>query len=1124
MGRICGAFSGGRARGLSTFGVLALAVLAPLALAGPVSANNRVANQTGSTSVHGPLRLVVHAPARARRHGQIAVTLAVRGSQHIAGYEAMLLFNPAAVQFSAAIGDGRPLGGVDRPNGEAFGAFSLLPRTHVLGDGQKVRLLLAPQRAGRLQLRLADVRVVAFSGRALPILTPVRTVVVQVGRNRRIIHAPTAALVGPRSNAAGQARDLTSDGTVNDADLNTEVMDWEIARMHGRVCGSRYVPARADANRDGCLDVGDVQTFASAAHKADRRTHASALPGANALLAVPNAPIVVNSAGDGSDASPGNGICATSTGACTLRAAIQEANAEKGPNEIDFDIPGSGVQTIQLSGQLPTISDTSGATTINGYTQPGASPNTDQYADNAQIMVQIEGNGAGGFDALGISSANNVIEGLAFFNLHRSIWMQSSTNAATGNSIQGDFIGTDATGTFGYTSYTLYADGVQVRDGGNGNFIGQPTLAGRNVISGNGQRGLGCFHASNTVVYNNIFGLSPDGTRRLPNVQKATDWNSNCSDNIIGGTGPLQRNIMSGNGDPTVTSGPTVDSSGVEISHGPGNTGNQVIGNCFGTDVTCTSAPPYANNGHYCVRIENTPTNNVVEDNVMAGGPVSCVLITGPGTTGNVVSQNWIGIGPGGQQLGNAGPGVRVGDGAQHNQVGPGNTIAYNQIGVDVLDGPSNGNTVDNTITQNSIFANSGLGIELEPDTTTPGDLGPNRFLAYPVITSASPSAVSGSACASCTVEVFISSGDSSGFGEGETFIGSGTADTSGNFTVSVSGLNSGQQVTATATDPMGDTSQFSANVTVQGGATIPNAPELNSARPGDGSVALQWSPPTSTGGADIINYNIYRGTASGGETLLTQVGNVTNYTDTSAQDGTTYWYRVSAVNSVGEGPKSNEFSASPDPLIVSDGFQRTVAKGFGTADVGGPWSVSSSGQTKVANEGVIYGWTSSGGNVWAWNPTVQNNMEVLSLVRLSATNPVGASYQARVVARAQTANARNGYYARITHTTSGAANWALLRVDNSGGTGTTTLATGTLLSSGAAGTKWWVRLRAQATTVQVRFWQAGTSEPSKWNATATDSYWTSGGTSVGVYAPSGLSSPIPDTGFESVDAVNLGG
>ena len=146
----------------------------------------------------------------------------------------------------------------------------------------------------------------------------------------------------------------------------------------------------------------------------------------------------------------------------------------------------------------------------------------------------------------------------------------------------------------------------------------------------------------------------------------------------------------------------------------------------------------------------------------------------------------------------------------------------------------------------------------------------------------------------------------------------------------------------------------------------------------------------------------------------------MTSYTDSPVTNGTTYYYEVSAVNSVGEGAVSNERSATPaaSSVIVSDQFERTVSSGFGTADVGGPWNVSSTARTKVTGgQGVIYGFTGGNQDVQAWNPTTATNMEVVGLVQLNASNPVGGNYQARLVARAQT-DARNGYVARIVHTT----------------------------------------------------------------------------------------------------------
>jgi peptidoglycan/xylan/chitin deacetylase (PgdA/CDA1 family) len=305
----------------------------------------------------------------------------------------------------------------------------------------------------------------------------------------------------------------------------------------------------------------------------------------------------------------------------------------------------------------------------------------------------------------------------------------------------------------------------------------------------------------------------------------------------------------------------------------------------------------------------------------------------------------------------------------------------------------------------------------------------------------------------------------------------------------------------------------------------VPTAPSLTNAAGSNGSVALQWSAPAWNGGSAVSGYDVYRGTSSGGETLLAQVGNVTNYTDASVTNGTTYYYEVSAVSSAGEGAQSGELSATPAgvaSVIASDQFQRSVAAGFGTPDLGPAWGVSSTKQTQVANgEGVINGWTIGNRDEQAWIPVTANNMDVVARIRLSAQDPVGANYQARVVARAQ-ADARNGYSAIVTHTQAGALRWSLQRVVNAGGDGTLSLGSGTLLASGAAGTKWWVRIDVQGTQIKARFWQDGTTEPATWKVSATDSQWASGNPALGVYVGSGLATPFPDTGFSNFTATAL--
>ncbi len=91
-------------------------------------------------------------------------------------------------------------------------------------------------------------------------------------------------------------------------------------------------------------------------------------------------------------------------------------------------------------------------------------------------------------------------------------------------------------------------------------------------------------------------------------------------------------------------------------------------------------------------------------------------------------------------------------------------------------------------------------------------------------------------------------------------------------------------------------------------GPLTPGSPSL-SANPGSGTVHLSWTVPSGSG---ITNYNVNRGTASGGETLLTTVGNVTSYDDNAVSDGVTYYYLVAAVNPYGPGLPSAEASATP--------------------------------------------------------------------------------------------------------------------------------------------------------------------------------------------------------------------
>lgn len=95
--------------------------------------------------------------------------------------------------------------------------------------------------------------------------------------------------------------------------------------------------------------------------------------------------------------------------------------------------------------------------------------------------------------------------------------------------------------------------------------------------------------------------------------------------------------------------------------------------------------------------------------------------------------------------------------------------------------------------------------------------------------------------------------------------------------------------------------------------AQLPSAPQnlaASTATKGKG-VKLSWLTPASDGGSAITAYRIYRGTSSGSQTYLTSAdGTTTGHSDASTKTGVTYYYKVSAVNAIGEGPASNEASA----------------------------------------------------------------------------------------------------------------------------------------------------------------------------------------------------------------------
>jgi hypothetical protein len=120
-------------------------------------------------------------------------------------------------------------------------------------------------------------------------------------------------------------------------------------------------------------------------------------------------------------------------------------------------------------------------------------------------------------------------------------------------------------------------------------------------------------------------------------------------------------------------------------------------------------------------------------------------------------------------------------------------------------------------------------------------------------------------------------------------------------------------------------TQNFAVVASAASGPVPPGAPTLNAPTAGNGSVSLSWSAPSSNGGATITDYSVFRSTTAGGETLLTNTGGALTFTDTGLTNGTTYYYKVAAINSAGTGALSNERSATPTAPPPTPDFSLAV-------------------------------------------------------------------------------------------------------------------------------------------------------------------------------------------------------
>ncbi|HEU4402866.1 MAG TPA: DUF4347 domain-containing protein, partial [Candidatus Polarisedimenticolia bacterium] len=266
--------------------------------------------------------------------------------------------------------------------------------------------------------------------------------------------------------------------------------------------------------------------------------------------------------------------------------------------------------------------------------------------------------------------------------------------------------------------------------------------------------------------------------------------------------------------------------------------GHRIEDNFIGTDPSGTIA---RGNKFYGMELSFDAANNVIVNNVISANDTG-IIIDDAAADGNVIQGNKFGTDVTGTiALGNATAGINVGFGANSNLIGgltagQANVIAFNGTGIQVVQNSTTGNS----ILGNSIFSNGSLGIDLGTSGVNANDAGdvdngPNGLQNFPVLTSATSSggnttiagSLNSTAGTTFRIEFFSSpTGDISGFGEGQTYLGSTTVTTDGggnaafNTTLAGVSVTNGYVVSATATVDLGggtygSTSEFAANVTV---------------------------------------------------------------------------------------------------------------------------------------------------------------------------------------------------------------------------------------------------------------------------------------------------------------------
>ncbi len=564
----------------------------------------------------------------------------------------------------------------------------------------------------------------------------------------------------------------------------------------------------------------------------------SALPNGLYGIHVTDAP--TNTIGGTADGA-GNVISGNTQEGVLIELDGATGNVVQG-NRIGTD--GSGTAAVPNGAGGVTVANAATNTLIGG-TEPGAGNLISGNEFNGILLFTTTGNTVQGnfigTDAAGAAdlgnnvgvhldgASDNLIGGveetarnLISGNNNYGVYI---SDASMNNNVMGNYIGTDATGL---TVISNNWDGVNIAGLSAGNVIGGAEAGAGNLISGNGSAGIEILFGSddNQVLGNRIGTNATGGTNALPNA--AEGINVNSANNTIGGTTAGAGNLISGNGGPG-------------IYFGGGAEDNTVQGNIIGTDRTGSLAMPNVTGIH----IFDSPGNTIGgiqagAGNLISGNDEFGLYITGENAAQNLVQGNRIGTdATGTEAVANNHTGVHV-QSAGPNMIGgtdagAGNLIAFNTgNGVSIVaEGQISSRKA---ILGNSIHSNVGLGIDLEWDGVTPNDeddpdTGGNMLQNYPVLGPASrdgsnvtiTGTLNSTASTTFHLEFFSNSTcDPTGYGEGQSFLGADSVTTDANgdatFEVTLPDVVPGgsDNVTATATDPENNTSEFSQCVDVE--------------------------------------------------------------------------------------------------------------------------------------------------------------------------------------------------------------------------------------------------------------------------------------------------------------------